>query len=501
MDKNEKPISKPKAFFKVIADYIRIPNLKRIAEKYDKQLINLVANNRTIRKVVMGVVRRRTKKFFFSREDMPVNVRKEQYAMALAVLKSVERFIDSIQNKTIIKNALINNIIPAVSKVVARKPSLIPEYEKRFNNWPPGFLTIAPTGACNLRCAGCYANSDDSTNQSLDFDVLDKIIQQKKELWGSWFTVLTGGEPFIYKSKGKTLLDLVEKHPDQYFMVYTNGTLLTDEVVERMAKLGNISPAISVEGYEEETDERRGKGTYQKILEAYERLKRHGVPFGVSVTAFKHNVEKINQELFDTYLKKHGAFYMWIFQYMPIGREQSLDMLITPEQRLDLYNRTNHAVKKEGMFIADFWNSGIASYGCISAGTGGGYFYIDWNGNVTPCTFVPYSHININKAFEKDMDLNDVVEHGFMKDVRQWQKDYALEQPPDKKGNWFRPCPIRDHYEFILEKIKKYDAKPIDKSGQDALEDENYQKGMVNYGNDYGKLTDPIWEKEMLNKS
>ncbi|MBN2571630.1 MAG: hypothetical protein JXA68_05840, partial [Ignavibacteriales bacterium] len=132
---------------------------------------------------------------------------------------------------------------------------------------------------------------------------------------------------------------------------------------------------------------------------------------------------------------------------------------------------------------------------------GGGYFYIDWNGNVTPCTFVPYSHMNIYDVFNKNMDLNHVVEHGFMKDIRQWQKDYALEQPPDKKGNWFRPCPIRDHYEFIFDNIKKYDAKPIDKSGQEALEDEKYQKGMVEYGDNYGKLTDPIWEKEMLNKS
>lgn len=70
----------------------------------------------------------------------------------------------------------------------------------------------------------------------------------------------------MYKSEGKTLLDIFEKYNDMFFLVYTNGTLITPEIAKRLAKLGNATPAISVEGYEKETDERRGKGVYKKFL-------------------------------------------------------------------------------------------------------------------------------------------------------------------------------------------------------------------------------------------
>jgi len=43
------------------------------------------------------------------------------------------------------------------------------------------------------------------------------------------FVVISGGEPFMYKSDGKDLLDMVEAHLDMYFLVYTNGTQIDRE--------------------------------------------------------------------------------------------------------------------------------------------------------------------------------------------------------------------------------------------------------------------------------
>ena len=68
-------------------------------------------------------------------------------------------------------------------------------------------------------------------------------------------------------------------------------------------------------------------------------------------------------------------------------------------------------------FIADFWNSGAASSGCIAAGRGDGYFYIDWNGNITPCAFVPYVCGNICDVFESGGDLNTVLDMDFFKRI------------------------------------------------------------------------------------
>ena len=156
------------------------------------------------------------------------------------------------------------------------------EFEKKHGFKPPGFVTISPGKRCNLRCAGCYAGSSDASAPALSFEVWDRMMEEKKKLWGSYFTVISGGEPLLYRSDGKDLFDIAKKHSDNFFLMYTNGTLIDEDMAGRLADAGNITPAISVEGFEKETDERRGKGVHKKILRAFANLRNVGVPFGIS---------------------------------------------------------------------------------------------------------------------------------------------------------------------------------------------------------------------------
>jgi len=80
--------------------------------------------------------------------------------------------------------------------------------------------------------------------------------------------------------------------------MYTNGTLIDRECAARLAELGNVTPAISVEGWEKETDERRGKGVFRKIMQAMENLRNAGVPYGILVTATRENAEILLAEPF-----------------------------------------------------------------------------------------------------------------------------------------------------------------------------------------------------------
>jgi len=165
-------------------------------------------------------------------------------------------------------------------------------------------------------------------------------------------------------------------------MTYTNGTLITKDVARRIAECGNISPAISVEGFEKETDARRGEGTHRRIITAMENLRNAGVPFGISITITKKNAHvALSDDFVDFYFNTQGAMYGWIFQYMPIGRGVATELMITPEQRLDLFKREQELIEETDLFLVDFWNGGLDSVGCLSAGRPGGYFYIDWSGN------------------------------------------------------------------------------------------------------------------------
>jgi len=360
----------------------------------------------------------------------------------------------------------------------------------------PSFIVISPTQVCNLRCPGCYASSDASRRLSLPYGVVSRIIDEKTRLWHSHFTVISGGEPFMWRSEGKDLLDLAEEHNTNFFMVYTNGTLIDERIAERLARLGNFTPVISVEGFEENTDRRRGKGTFKKVLKAFRILREFGVPFGISVVAEKHNWDEVTSwDFLRFFFDQEGAFYGWLFQYMPIGRGYTLETMVGPEERLEMFRRNVEAIKAGYNYI-DFWNQGPMTDGCLAGGRSGGYLYIDWKGDVMPCVFVPYRQDNILEVYRRGGTLDDVLASPFFKRIRQWQKDYALGKPAKERGNLIMPCPIRDHHEVMWQTLRELQVQPTDEAAREALADEAYHRGLIDYDWKLSRLLDPIWEEE-----
>ena len=90
--------------------------------------------------------------------------------------------------------------------------------------------------------------------QKMSLDELNRIVSDAKAHGNAYFGIL-GGEPFLHPQ----LLDLFAAHPDCYFQVFTNGQLITDDVARTLARLGNVTPLLSIEGSEVVSDERRGR--------------------------------------------------------------------------------------------------------------------------------------------------------------------------------------------------------------------------------------------------
>jgi MoaA/NifB/PqqE/SkfB family radical SAM enzyme len=425
--------------------------------------------------------------------SLPPGVLTDQALFGEAFIKTFDRILARRLSDATLRSIGHNLIHGAL--VQGGEQSAISRFSKQFGMNPPSTLTISPGKTCNLQCTGCYASAG-PTAEKLDWSTFDRIITEAKTLWGVRFLVISGGEPLAYQSEGKGLLDAAEKHPDALFMFYTNGTLIDEQTAQRMAALGNITPAISIEGWRDRTDERRGVGIYDQILAAMERLRRLGVFYGISLTATRHNAEEILSEgLIDYFFEKQGAFYGWIFQYMPIGRSYTLDLMPTPEQRLWMWKRSWDIVRSRKIFLADFWNHGTVSNGCIAAGRarGGGYMYIDWNGSVSPCVFVPYSPVNVNDIYAKGGTLNDIWANPFFADIRGWQESYI-----QSKGNWLAPCLNRDHHGVLNQLIANHEPEPIDESAHAALLDPDYEKGLECYGELYDNLSKPIWHEQYL---
>ncbi len=473
-------------------------SLKRMWRWMPPDALNFMLHRNTVRKIVLRKAEKELYKNFvvFNRDNRPPRVQEGRCLMLKNLLHSVDRAIADGRLSSQVSKALIGNF---AGKVLMSESASTRDFAAKHGFEPPAFLTISPTKRCNLLCKGCYASSSAGSAETLPFDVVNRIIREKTEIWGSYFTVISGGEPLLYQSDGKTLFDILERNNDNYFMMYTNSTLINEEVAARMAELGNITPAISVEGYETETDERRGKGVYRKIRKAMDNLRKAGVPFGVSITATRHNADLVvSDEFIDNYFNKEGAIYGWIFQYMPIGRSYTTDLMLTPEQRLTLFQKEEKIIREHNLFMVDFWNGGPYAVGCISAGRAGGYFYIDWNGNISPCVFFPYYIANIYDVYRENRTINDVLLSPFFSSIRDWQNSYGYTQPPDKVDNFIVPCIIRDHYEKAFTFINQFGAKPMDANAATALDDADYRNKMMNYGRDVKAMTQKYWEDTFM---
>ena len=184
------------------------------------------------------------------------------------LIKSLWTDIDDGVRKTLFENFIVNSALIGFPKECDNR-------EKYGCNIPWAIL-MDPTSACNLHCTGCWA-AEYGNKMNMDLDTMDSIIRQGTEL-GTYMYLYTGGEPLVRK---KDIITLCERHPDCVFMSFTNATLIDEAFADEMLRVKNFVPAISVEGFEEATDSRRGHGTFQAVMRAMEILKRKKLPFGV----------------------------------------------------------------------------------------------------------------------------------------------------------------------------------------------------------------------------
>jgi len=477
-----------------------MPFVEHILLKAAPRAIDLVLGSGALRKQAAEYARRYMyKKIVEEETGSTSNIRYERYAILSNLLVTLDRALSSKHISSSVRRKILDVFVGRVVMTDEGKNENVRKFVEEFGQEPPGFITISPCKQCNLHCAGCYAGSAAKSTEKLDYPTVDRIVREKTELWNSFFTVISGGEPLMWRSEGKGILDLCRDHPDNYFMMYTNGTLITKDVARQMADVGNLTPAISVEGFEQETDERRGKGIFKKVLDAMANLREVGVPFGISVTATRNNAEEIvSDEFVDFFFEKQGAVYGWMFQYMPIGRHLTLDLMVTPEQRKWMFEREKHIIHEKHVFLPDFWNGGVYSSGCLAAGRSGGYIYVEWNGNVTPCVFYPYSKSNIKEIYANGGNLNDALRSDLMVGIRKWQRQYGYGRTGEDVHNLIAPCAIRDHYEFTRKHIQRTNATPIDPDAGEALADPLYYKGLVEYDTEFTSLTEPIWQKDFI---
>lgn len=187
---------------------------------------------------------------------------------------------------------------------------------------------------CNLHCTGRWA-AEYGNRLNLTFEEMDNVITQGKEL-GIYFYMYTGGEPLVRKAD---IIRLCKKHHDCAFLAYTNGTLVDEAFCKEMKRVGNLYLAISLEGFAEVNDLRRGEGVYGKVMKAMDLLKENGLIFGTSICYTSKNIETVTSDEFIDLIVKKGCRYALYFHYMSVGNDAAVELLPTMDQRLYMHDR------------------------------------------------------------------------------------------------------------------------------------------------------------------
>lgn len=198
----------------------------------------------------------------------------------------------------------------------------------------PAFNMISVTEACNLQCAGCWVTA--GGRKQLSLKQVDGIIEESKR-HGSYFFGILGGEPLMYRDREggseATIIDVFKKHSDCYFQLFTNATLLTDEVAMELRKAGNVTPLVSVEGLEKESDARRGRSdVYSRTLRGIRACRKAGLLFGVAASICRSNFDELVCREHIERVAREGAAYLWYYIYRPVGANAHPENALSREQ-------------------------------------------------------------------------------------------------------------------------------------------------------------------------
>ena len=252
----------------------------------------------------------------------------------------------------------------------------------------PPLLILSVTRRCNLHCKGCYAQAQErDAAPELSTDELHGLLAQASEL-GISIVLLAGGEPLMRPD----LFDLTAGHKEMLFPLFTNGMLLGDAAIERLASQRHVIPVISLEGHQSDTDGRRGAGVHAHSLHAMARLRERGLFYGTSLTVTSQNLETVSSPAYLADLIASGCRLVFFSEYVPTVAGTEF-LALGEAQHVALTGLLEELRRQlPGLFVALPGDEELYG-GCLAAGRG--FVHLSADGRLEPCPFAPFSDVSL----------------------------------------------------------------------------------------------------------
>jgi MoaA/NifB/PqqE/SkfB family radical SAM enzyme len=322
----------------------------------------------------------------------------------------------------------------------------------------PPFLFFSLTNTCNLRCRGCWNVNDNVSGRAsaradveLSFTDVDNVIRIAQRQ-GVYFYTLLGGEPFL----SPELWKIIEAHPEAYFQIITNGHFLDTGNVKRLKRCSNVSPLVSIDGFEPQNDNRRGNGSFQKAMAGCRELQRQKMLYGVATVVTMQNFDTVLTEEYVQTIIGQGALYLWYYIFRPVGADPAVEWTLPPQTVIDFRKKLLALRRKMPIIIIDtYWDA--KGYAVCPASKGMA-FVIGAGGSIEPC---PPLNVAADFITDNGGDFYKTMnESPFLRHVR--QRIEAAYSGTQSQG-----CMILDEPKELAKLFRE--EKVTDVSGRDLI--------------------------------
>ncbi len=269
----------------------------------------------------------------------------------------------------------------------------------------PVTLQIIDDIGCKAGCDNCLFTAFTPREQRLSLQELDRVLDQAWQM-GITNIYLLGADPF-YRDDLADFLAVLERHPRQLFLLFTEGKRVTLPALERIRRAGHIVPVFNVDGLKEATDRRKGQGSWATLEALLQQLRRQRVIFGVSTMVSTQNLAEVSSSEFALALEARGAAFLAYVPYTPVDLAQERALVLDGDRRATLYERSLALTRQaSSMVVFDLLGIEQQLTSCPAALYTMTVFH---DGTVTPCLAIPAGRreSNVRQRHLQDIFLND----------------------------------------------------------------------------------------------
>jgi len=293
-------------------------------------------------------------------------------------------------------------------------------YERALQDRIPLTGSMEITSRCNLDCAHCYISHTGEIQPDLSLTEIRSIVDQLADEGCLWL-LITGGEPLL-RPDFREIYTHVKKR-GIIPLLFTNGSLITDDIADLLASIPPYSVEVSIYGSTEETFEAvtRVPGSFRRCKDGIDRLLKRGIKLHLKTMAMTLNVDEI--PAMKTLSAELGVPFRFdtMLNYTLNGDRGPAQYRLTPESTFGLDEQDRGRMGVWHDLVENFPGKVQFPDRIFQCGAGLYTFHIDCTGQLSVCMMYREKSFDLRKGTFSEgwrLYLPDVI-------TREWSRDVA----------------------------------------------------------------------------